>query len=190
MLHQMLGILTTYGYGALFIATVVEGPIVTVVASFLASKGLLDGALVYVIAVIGDLTGDLILYATGRWGWMIPRVRLSGRVDRRRIAQLRRQFRVHPGKVLLFGKLTHGAGFLFLLAAGAARIRLSTFVLYNFIGTLPKCAFFVALGYVAGAAYPRIDSYLGAASAAVCVLVIGAGLALAGQWRMPSQSGV
>jgi membrane protein DedA with SNARE-associated domain len=188
MLHQIPEILATYGYGALFVATVVEGPITTVIAGFLASQGLLDGPLVFVIAVIGDLAGDLILYAIGRWGRMPRRASLFSLVNRRRLAQLRKQFRDSPGKVLLFGKLTHGAGFLFLLAAGAARIRPGIFLFYNFLGTLPKCAFFVVLGYVAGAAYAGIDSYLGAVSAVLFVLVCGAALAFARPWLAPRQS--
>ena len=188
MLHQIPEILTNYGYGALFIASVVEGPMVTVIAGFLASQGLLDTALVWAIAVAGDLTGDLVLYAAGRWGWITSRGRLSMPVDRRRIAFLRRQFRAHPGKALLFGKLTHGAGFLFLLAAGAARIRLATFIWYNFVGTVPKSAFFVALGYLAGAAYVQIDSYLGAASAIVFALVCVAVFALMRHMNVPRRS--
>lgn len=178
MLHQSLDFLRNYGYGALFLATIVEGPIVTVIAGLLASQGLFDVAVVFVIAVIGDLMGDLILYATGRWGLPTSCTRLSNLLDRHRIAVLRRRFRALPGKVLLFGKLTHGAGFLFLLAAGAARISLGAFVWYNFLGTLPKCAFFVALGYLAGTAYVRIDSYLGAASAGAFALVCLAAFAL------------
>jgi membrane protein DedA with SNARE-associated domain len=188
MLHQLPELLTTYGYGALFVATVVEGPIVTVIAGFLASQGLLDGLLVFAVAVVGDLTGDLMLYAAGRWGRMTRWARLPVRLDSRRIAQWRKHFRAHPGRVLLFGKLTHGAGFLFLLAAGAAQIRLGIFTFYNFLGTLPKSAFFVVRGYLVGAAYVHIDSYVGAASVAVFVLICVAGLALTRDWRAPSQS--
>lgn len=176
--HQIPAILATYGYGALFLVSVLEGPIVTVIAGFLASQGLLDPVLVFAVAVLGDLVGDVILYGLGLSGHTtlsLTRrpVRRDGRID-----GLCRRLRAHPGKALLFGKLTHGAGFLFLLAAGAARVRPSTFLWYNLLGSLPKTAAFLVLGYVLGAAYARIGSYLGVASLAVFLLVCVGGLAL------------
>ena len=51
------------------------------------------------------------------------------------------------------GKLTHAVGFAVLLAAGAARIRISVFVFYNLLGTLPKSCLLVVIGYFFGRFY-------------------------------------
>lgn len=179
MLHSILAILAHYGYGALFLVAVAEGPIVTVIAGFLASQGVLDTALVFAVAVTADLTGDLLLYAIGRSGGTTLRAWRHEPSNRDRVAIMRRRFRAQPGKALLFGKLTHGAGFLFLLAAGAERIQPTTFLWYNLLGTLPKTAAFLALGYFAGAAYNRINSDLAAASLAVFVLICAGAFLLA-----------
>ena len=47
---------------------VLEGPIVTVIAAWLASRGLLDVWSVSVVVILADLFGDVLFYALGRWG--------------------------------------------------------------------------------------------------------------------------
>ena len=180
-LDWMSATITSYGYAALFVAAVVEGPIATVIGAFLASLGFLDVALVYAVAVAGDLIGDLLLYGVGRSGWMplgAWRRPLSAR-NQQRLAALKGRFRAHPGATLVFGKLTHAAGFLILLAAGAARVPVATFLGYNLLGTLPKSAAFMLIGYFAGAAYSRINSYLWIFSAVSFPLIcLGIGIIL------------
>ncbi len=146
-----------YGYAIVFLASLVEGPIVTVVAGFLASQGVLSVAAVYVTVVLGDLAGDALYYAVGRWG--IGRLPWTGRHGgrlRRRIDALREYIRARPGRVLLFGKLTHSAGFAVLLAAGAARVRPVVYMLYNLLGTLIKSAALVLVGYFLGRFYAAL----------------------------------
>jgi membrane protein DedA with SNARE-associated domain len=170
-----------YGYMALFTASMLEGPIATVIGAFLASQGLLEPGGVYATVVLGDVAGDLLYYAAGRFGSMPGRRwRSVLSVNRQRhLAALQAYLHKHAGKTLLIGKLTHAAGFLVLLAAGAARIPLPRFLAYCLLGTLIKSAAFVLLGYFAGAAYHRIDSYIWLASCTVLVLAcVVAGIVL------------
>lgn len=170
-----------YGYAALFAASMLEGPIATVIGAFLASQGLLAPGGVYATVVLGDLAGDLLYYGAGRFG-STPGRRWSSVLSlgrRRHLAALQAYLHKHAGKTLLIGKFTHAAGFLVLLAAGAARVPLRRFLAYSLLGTLLKSAAFVLLGYFAGAAYHRIDSYLWLASCAVLALAaVAAGVLL------------
>jgi len=150
---------STYGYLAVFFLSLLEGPIVTVYAALLAAQGLLSLPLVYLSVVAGDLAGDLLFYAIGRHGlghryW--PR-RFRSRGFLRRLAVLRGKLRDHAGAALLFGKLTQAFGFGILLAAGAARIRLGAFLIYNLLGTLPKSAALMAVGYFFGRYYGTLS---------------------------------
>ncbi|HEV2333394.1 MAG TPA: VTT domain-containing protein [Gammaproteobacteria bacterium] len=150
---------STYGYLAVFFLSLLEGPIVTVYAALLAAQGLLSLPLVYLTVVVGDLAGDLLFYAVGRYGlghrfW--PR-RVRERCFLRRLAVLRGKLRAHTGAALLFGKLTQAFGFGILLAAGAARVRMSLFLLYNLLGTLPKSAALMAVGYFFGRYYETLS---------------------------------
>ena len=127
---------------ALLPLMVIEGPAVTVIAAFLASQDLLDVWAVYAIAVLGDLIGDMLYYAAGRWTLQ----RLTDRPGRwatrlrQRVAQLAPRIRTRAGAMLLFGKLTHSAGFAVLLAAGAAHVSVRRFLLFNLAGTAAEVA--------------------------------------------------
>jgi membrane protein DedA with SNARE-associated domain len=140
--------------------TAIEGPAVTVFAGFLAAQGLFDLAGVYAVAVLGDLIGDVMYYAVGRWAsgrWMVqPKSNRQGRWAARlhqRVSVLAPRIRTRAGAMLLFGKLTHSAGFAVLLAAGAARVDLRRFLAFNLLGTLPKVLVLVLLGYWFGRLY-------------------------------------
>ncbi|MEK7094156.1 MAG: hypothetical protein AAB903_02330, partial [Patescibacteria group bacterium] len=59
---------TTHSYLLIFLALVVEGPIVTAASAFAATLGYLDLRVVFVLSFLGDLTGDLTYYSIGYWG--------------------------------------------------------------------------------------------------------------------------
>jgi membrane protein DedA with SNARE-associated domain len=153
-------ILAIYGYAAMLPLAVIEGPVVTVFAGFLAAQGLFDLAGVYAIAVLGDLIGDVMYYAVGRWAsdrWKAQappdrRGRWAARLHQR-VSVLAPRIRTRAGAMLLFGKLTHSAGFAVLLAAGAARVKLRRFLAFNLLGALPKVLVLVLLGYWFGRLY-------------------------------------
>jgi membrane protein DedA with SNARE-associated domain len=161
-MEELQHAVAAYGYVALLPLAVIEGPAVTVFAAFLAAQGLLDVGLVYVVVVLGDLLGDLMYYAGGRFllqrlvtwrgAWAI---RL-----RHRVGVLAQRVRARAGAMLLFGKLTHSAGFAVLLAAGAAHVPIRRFLAYNLLGTLPKSLLFVVIGYWFGRLYIALQGDL------------------------------
>jgi membrane protein DedA with SNARE-associated domain len=162
LLETIASDISRHGYFALFAVMMLEGPLASVAGAFLAAAGLLRIEIVFALALLGDLAGDALLYAIGRysrmagccWHWQgISRLRP-------RLQHLKLRFHTHPGRILIAGKLTHAAGFLVLLAAGAARLPFLPFLGFNLLATLPKASFFLLLGYFAGAAYRRIDFYL------------------------------
>jgi len=162
MPEWIISAISSYGYAALFFAALLEGPMATIFGAILASQGLLHLGGVYTVAVAGDLTGDLLLYGLGMSG-RLTTMRLFRRFDPGRCQQLQpfmAQFRSHPGRVLVTAKLTHAAGFLVLLSAGAARIPLWLFLKFNLLATLPKSGLLLLLGVFAGAAWRRIDLWL------------------------------
>jgi len=165
-------------YGLAFVApvAVLEGPIVTVIAAWLASQGLFALWIVALVVILADLVGDLGFYALGRWGLArLPtgwRTRLG--LGAARLDRLAGHFHEKGGRTLLFGKFTHSVGFAVLVAAGAGRMPMGRFIWFNLLGTVPKSLFFVALGYGFGAAYTRIDSWISRASLVALVLILAA----------------
>lgn len=151
-----------YGYVALLPLAVIEGPAVTVFAAFLAAQGLLDVGVVYAVVGPGDLLGDVLYYVAGRF--LLQRLvtwhRAWATRLRHRVGVLAQRVRARAGAMLLFGKLTHSAGFAVLLAAGAAHVPIRRFLAYNFLGTLPKSLLFVVIGYWFGRLYLAVQGDL------------------------------
>jgi membrane protein DedA with SNARE-associated domain len=166
--------LALYGYAALLPLAVIEGPAVTVLAGILAANGVLDLAIIYPVVVIGDLLGDLLHYAAGRWLSLFVSFRdwrWTVRLRARAIA-VAPLVRRNAGKMLLIGKLTHSAGFAVLLAAGAVRVPLARFFAWNFIGTVPKSIVLLLTGYCFGRLFLSLHDEAGIAGAAGFVLAL------------------
>ncbi|MFN8638067.1 MAG: DedA family protein [Dehalococcoidia bacterium] len=171
-------LIVLYGYLLLFPLAVVEGPIVTILAAFLASQGYLNVVIVFAVVVVADLFGDVLYYLVGN----LANARLLNRwgarfgAGPRQLEAVSRHFDQHGGKTLLVAKLTHSVGFAVLIAAGASSMPMRTFLQYNLAGTLVKSAVLVAIGYLFGRYYMQVDSYIGRFSLASFVLIMVVGL--------------
>jgi membrane protein DedA with SNARE-associated domain len=178
-LEPLVPWLIQYRYLFLFPILVVEGPIITIIAGFLVSLGYLDFTATYLLAVTADLVGDTLYYVAGRIGTNCFLDRWTTRLRNvwDQIEGLRSHFERHVGKTLLMGKLTHGAGGLILLTAGAVRIPFAAFFWFNLLGTLPKSLLLLLLGYYFGHSYRRIGMYLDEIALITTSLVLLAGVA-------------
>lgn len=157
--------ISVYGLAVMVPLAIVEGPIVTIIAAYLASLRLLDPLAVLVCAVAGDLIGDCLLYWFGRGGrhLRIDRIPLIGRRFRlppKIVAPLVRAIRRNGIRLLALGKLTHAAGFAVLIAAGIARMHFALFFLVNVLTSIPKVLILMAIGYVFGSAHASIADWL------------------------------
>ncbi len=161
-LDTIVSILQAHGSIILLPLAIVEGPIVTVVAAFLASQGYLNLVAVYVVVVAADIIGDVLFYLVGRFGKQLLLDRWGHYVGITppRLLQLEDHFHRHGGKTLLLAKVTHSLGFAALLGAGASHMHFGMFIWYNVVGTLPKSLIFLLIGYLLGYAYLQVNSYI------------------------------
>lgn len=164
--------ITTHGPWVLFVLTVVEGPLATIAAGALAARGLLDLPLILVMATLGDLFGDLLLYLAGRFA---PRLWPSAR-DRaaRHLARLAPRPGRHAWTMIVLGKWTHVMGFAVLLGAGMARLPVLPFLAVSALATLPKVALLTALGYGATIGLGISTLVLISAAMVTATLAVGA----------------
>ena len=149
---DLLQWLSHYRYLLLFPLVAIEGPIVTVIAGFLASLGQMEFIIALIIVITGDLAGDTIYYLLGKWGgrpWMKRWGHYIG-LNEHRIAKLETHFKKHPAKTLLLGKLAHGFGGPVLAAAGLADLPYLSFFLFNLAPTVPKSLLLFLLGFYFG----------------------------------------
>lgn len=159
---ELADLVARWGYAVLVPLSVVEGPVVSMVAGGLAGLKLISLPLVWALAVLGDVLGDCLAYAAGRW---LRPDRLPGaarwlRRTRRQRLRLVRGMRRNAAALLVFGKVAHAPGLPILIAAGAARVPFWRFLLVNTLATLPKSALFVGLGLVFGATLATAPEWL------------------------------
>lgn len=176
-LDQAIVLLRDYGYVILFLLAVVEGPIITVLGAFLSAQNYFNIFIVYGVVVTGDLAGDLLYYAVGRFGrtHLLERFAPLTGFTPARLAWLEDNWKSHGPKALIIAKYTQ-TGFIALPAAGAIRMPIAPFLFYNLVATMPKALALCLLGYLFGAAYHQIDSWIERVSIilglAVCLAVL------------------
>ena len=61
--------LQAWWYFLMFVLMIVEWPLVTFAGAFLASLGVFDIFLVFILGWMGDIIWDLLFYSIGRFGW-------------------------------------------------------------------------------------------------------------------------
>ncbi|TQS73454.1 hypothetical protein ERN12_06890 [Rhodobacteraceae bacterium] len=175
-LDTVIALIASHGLWLVGGLALIEGPIVSVLSTWLAANGMFDLWPLGAVLLAGDLVGDLAIYALGRYGLGALSAKWRRRLGLgpRRLGRMLRHFRAKGGRTLIMGKLTHSAGAAVLAAAGVARMPIVPFFLYNLVASVPKTLAFMALGYFAGSAYSRIDSWISGGSLAVLgLLVIG-----------------
>lgn len=187
-LHTIEALIKSYGLILLFPLAVIEGPIVTVIAAYLARLNYFSLTAVCIVVIIADLVGDLMFYAIGNWlvrsreeppRWL---ARLG--LNKTRLKLLIDNFEHRGGRTIIIGKLTHSASVVVLIAAGMAHMRLVSYLFYNTLATIPKSLFFVAIGYSFGHFAAQIDGWIAAVSLLLLILLI-MGLLL---WRQTKKS--
>jgi membrane protein DedA with SNARE-associated domain len=173
-IEAVMALIQGYGLWILAPFAIIEGPIATVLAAYLAHQGYMNLAAVYGVCVAGDLMGDALFYLLGRYGaGRLPVALLQrlGMTSARKLS-MTQHFTAKGGRILIFAKITHSAGMPILIASGMAKMNFTLYIWYNLLGTLPKTAFLAMIGYYFGAAYGLIDTYIYRISLGVLVLLI------------------
>lgn len=170
----LLRALETHPYLLLFPLAVLEGPVVAMAAGLLVYAGIITWPVAYALIVAADLAGDTLHYLAGRLGRhpRFGRLLASLGLTEGRLAYLASSLRRHEWRVLVGAKLTHFAGAPALVAAGLGGVPYGRFLGWNLLATVPKSAFFLALGYFSGGQIENFARYLDVGSAAALALVV------------------
>jgi len=172
-LDSIIPLLETYKYLLLFPISVAEGPTITIIAGFLASEGVLNPIIAYLVMVAGDVAGDTIYYAVGRWGgrsYIWKHGKFFG-VTEGRVVHTEEHFKNHSIKTLLIGK-TNALGALVLAAAGLGKMPYLKFIIVNTLASSVKVLILIVIGYYFGRSYKVIDGYLGLTGAIITGVTI------------------
>ena len=176
-LSQIMQLLIQYKYLILFPIVVVEGPIATIAAGFILSLGYMNFFAVYLVIMVGDIAGDAVYYVMGRFGGrhFVERWGRYIGLNPERVFHFEKHFEKHGGKTLLLGKLAHGIGAIFLIAAGLTRMSFLKFISANFFATLIKSLALLLIGFYFGQALVKINSileFVGAMSISAGIIIL------------------
>ena len=149
------GWVIVHGYPLMFLAMLIEGPIVTAAASFGAAFGYFNIFIVFILSILGDVMADLIYYAIGYSGRIMVVQKFGRRfgLTEERIRKVEALLNSHPNKTLIALKLTPILPTPGLMIVGTSRMPLKKFITISSLVIFPKTIFFVLLGYYFGAAY-------------------------------------
>ncbi len=161
-MNNIINLLLHYKYLILLPLSVIEGPIITVIAGFFATMGIFNPYLVYTIAVVGDIFGDTLAYGIGRWG-SVPFINHFGRyvgITPEKTEKARAYFETHHTRAVLFSKIFHGVGVAGLITAGNLKVPYKRFFWLCIRISLVQSAIFLTLGLLFGKAYIKFGRYL------------------------------
>jgi membrane protein DedA with SNARE-associated domain len=176
---NIYALILTYKYSILFPLAIFEGPIITIIAGFLVTLGILNPYFVYLLIVLSDVVGDSIIYSVGYAGgaWVL-RAKKFFRIADEKLTKAKVFFDTHHHKTLIFSKVFHGIGIAGLLSAGILRIKYGRYVLVCAGVSVIQSAILLILGIMFGHLYVQIEKYLNFFAASISVIVAFAILVL------------
>ena len=177
---QLLQEIRNIGYVTMFILMVIEGPIITLVSAFAASLGWFNIFGVFLLSMLGDITGDVLLYGIGYWGGnkALKWFQKITHVQSKTITKLENLFHRHGVKIIFAVKSTTGLCWITFVAAGSVRMKLKSFLLGSVSGGVIWSGLLVTLGYFFGFAFLRINDYIRYAGVIIFVTAVTLYLAI------------
>jgi membrane protein DedA with SNARE-associated domain len=146
-----------------------------------AASGRLNVMVVWAVAVLGSLTGSLVLYGLGAWAdERVVRnlVRRYGRfagISDEGISKATSWFNRYGVPVIFFGRLVPVMRSVISLTAGMSRTPLPLFVTFTALSSACAMAFWIGIGYLLGENWRVI---LGLVDRFEPFILVGIGLAL------------
>jgi len=172
--QQIFEFLSHYGYLIMLPLMIIEGPIITIIASMLAKLGAFNVFLVFVLSVLGDMIGDVILYGLGyKFGKsFVAKIGKYIGINENLISRIEKYFDKHGGKTIFTVKATTGLCWATFATAGIVKMDFKKFVKYSFLGGLAWSGFLVLLGYFYGYMWVELRHYIKIAGWIVIALAL------------------
>lgn len=170
ILHQI----AIHGYVALFLITVIEGPLATIFGGFFVSIGVLNPFLTFFLLYIADTIGDLIFYTLGYYSRkrLIIKILEWVKIEEGRLVGLDEFFKKHGGKTVFIAKFIAGAGSWTLISAGIGRMKLRTFLKHSLTAGALKTFVYMALGYFFGSMYKTLLQWMNLTTVIIIVAIM------------------
>src|SRR5438067_9326956 len=180
--HNLLHLLVTYGYWAVFVFVAIESTgipfpgetMLLVAAIYAGTTHHLSILLVIVAAASGAILGDNLGFMIGRAGGyrLLRRYGRYIRLEERKLKLGKYLFIKHGGKVVFFGRFVAVLRAWGAFLAGTNRMRWPGFLLFNTLGGIVWATLFGLGGYYLGDNIHRLTGPVAIASIVLATLVI------------------
>lgn len=165
-----------YRYPIIFVATVIEGPIIMMLSGVMLRLSVVSFLPILVTLIAGDLIGDVFWYSLGyhfahpiaeKYGHFVG---LTSEV----LEKTKSMFKNHPTKILFISKITMGFGFALavLVAAGMSKMSFKKYLMVNFLGQFIWTGLLLVIGYFFGNLYVEINNDLKIATTVASVVIL------------------
>lgn len=154
--ESLTELILQYRYWILIPLSLVEGPVVALVAGTLAAVGYFNIYLLCVLFFIRDVGLDLGYYAMGHFGGrtaFAQKMLKKIGVTPDHLEHVRGLWTKRPGVTMLIGKLSYGIASAFIVVAGMIKMRLRDFVFYGSLVAILQYGTLLLLGYFFGATF-------------------------------------
>jgi len=160
--QYLLEIIAFWGYPLMFLLMIVEGPIATLGAAFMASMGFFNVFIVLALSIIGDLIADVILYGIGFFSknGIGSKKRKVWKPKSETTKMIKEGFEKKGPQLVFFTKATIGLSAVTFILAGMTRLNFKKFLFYSLLGGIFWSSFIVALGYYFGWLAEEIEKYI------------------------------
>lgn len=171
--HTLLYI-KTIGYPTMLVIMILEGPIITILGAFLASLGFFNVFVIFILSMLGDIAGDIILYTMGYYGGarILEKVQKILKIKSLILEKLKKYFEKHGKKTIFYVKSTTGLCWITFILAGTIKMNFKDFLAASFLGGIIWSAFLVISGYFFGYAFEKINDYIKSAGIIIAIAVI------------------
>lgn len=166
-------LITSYGYLAVFVGTLLEGETVLITAGFAAHRGLLDLPVVILVAIAGSTLGDQLAFLLGRWKGNALIARIPALAQHKgRIHDLLDR---HDLIFILGVRFLYGLRIAGPLIIGSSRVPPLRFAVLNLLGATVWSTLVSGVGYSLGIAASSFISNLRGLEEIIlaCFLVAG-----------------
>jgi membrane protein DedA with SNARE-associated domain len=159
---SILDFVKSSSYFLIFLAMIIEGPMVTASAAFAASLGYLNIYLIFLLSLFGDLTGDIVHYYFGKFlrKAVVEKYIKKNGIRENQIKKLDEKIHNNLWKSMILIKMTPPLSTPGLLLIGSSKVPITRYIRISFITILPLTIFYTILGFYFGLAIKKVLDYL------------------------------
>lgn len=147
-----VGAIQHYSYFILFILMLIEGPIVTLFASFAASFGIFNIYIIIILALFGNIIPDILYFHIGKHSRKKFLEKLLQKIGltQKRILWMERNLKEHTKKAIILMKITPFVPVPGIMLAGFLGIPFRRFFSISIFVDFATVFIFAIVGYFSG----------------------------------------